>query len=261
MKWLTRLLSTVDYDNITDEVTLTLLHKKILRQKKVLRRLYENYYRRHLSLLTTEMDYHTYPILEIGAGGGFFKEACPSAITSDVLPLDSNDIVFSATRIPLKAETISNIVLLNVLHHINSPFEFFSEAERVLVRGGRLIMTEPQIGLLSYIIHKYVNHEPCDYHTNTLSLKEYGYLKNANTALPSLIFHKRNKQFHDSFPNLKIVGIQYHTLLSYLLSGGLRYRSLIPTNLLNVVLQVDKMIEKFGRLFTIMMTVILQKQR
>ena len=131
MKWLTRLLSTVDYDNITDEVTLTLLHKKILRQKKVLRRLYENYYRRHLSLLTTEMDYHTYPILEIGAGGGFFKEACPSAITSDVLPLDSNDIVFSATRIPLKAETISNIVLLNVLHHINRPFEFFSEAERV----------------------------------------------------------------------------------------------------------------------------------
>jgi hypothetical protein len=53
MKWLTRLLSNVDYDNITDEVTLTLTHREILCQKKVLRILYENYYRRHLSLLAT----------------------------------------------------------------------------------------------------------------------------------------------------------------------------------------------------------------
>ena len=34
MKWLARFLSTVDYEDITDEVALTLIHQKILRQKK-----------------------------------------------------------------------------------------------------------------------------------------------------------------------------------------------------------------------------------
>lgn len=85
-------------------------------------------------------------------------------------------------------------------------------------------------------------------------------MKSANAALPSLIFHKRDQSFHAAFPNFKIVEIQYHTLLSYLLSGGLRYRSLIPTNLLHVFFFVDKIIEKFGSLFTMMMTVILQKK-
>ena len=72
--------------------------------------------------------------LEIGGGIGQFKMRFPDVIATDIQSAPWLDLVTDAQNLPFAAGSIANIVMVDVLHHIEFPLLFLQEAERVLRR-------------------------------------------------------------------------------------------------------------------------------
>lgn len=196
-----------------DEVAWTAQNRKALREKGLLRRLYLSYYGRHAALLSGAPG----RTLEVGSGGGFFKEVCPEALTSDVLKVGQVELVVDAGRLPFRDGRLANIVFMGVLHHLREPFRFFEEAERALAPGGRIVFTEPYVSRLSYFVYKYLHHEACEF---SGGVEPCGPLQCGNLAVPSVLFGGRRAEFERRFPGLRLRGVTYHDIFLYFLSGG-----------------------------------------
>lgn len=70
------------------------------------------------------------------------------------------DVFADAASIPVKSESIDTVVVLEVVEHLRSPGEAFSEMERVLCKGGCVLLSVPFI----YPIHD----APHDYQRYTV---------------------------------------------------------------------------------------------
>ncbi|MCJ7593940.1 MAG: class I SAM-dependent methyltransferase, partial [Desulfobacterales bacterium] len=105
--------------------------REIWKSKKVIRRLYSTWYRLIADALRPGRT------LELGGGSANLKEFFPHAITSDVVFAPWLDTVLDAHGLPFKNNSLENIVLFDVLHHLKVPVVFFREAERVLRPEGR----------------------------------------------------------------------------------------------------------------------------
>lgn len=101
------------------------------------------------------------PIVEIGAGPGFFKEYFPELIATDVVQALHVDVVCDGGSLPFKSGSIGALVMVDVLHHLPQPLEFMAEAARVLQPGGRVAAIEPWITVPSYVLYRYFHHEDC----------------------------------------------------------------------------------------------------
>lgn len=108
-------------------------YREIWDRKPVLREIYGDIYRRMVAATVPG------PILEIGGGSGNFKAFAPHAICSDILPARWLDLVCDAQRMPFGDASFANIVMVDVLHHIEGPQRFFEEVQRVLQPQGRLV--------------------------------------------------------------------------------------------------------------------------
>ena len=80
-----------------------------------------------------------------------------------------------------------------------------------------------------------------------LQATEWGYkgkgrLSNSNIALAWIIFFRDRERFKKLYPGFVIKGVEYNTFLSYLLSGGLRIRQLLPACILKTLFSVENWI-------------------
>jgi len=101
------------------------------------------------------------PIVELGAGPGFFREYCPESISTDVIFTPWVDVVGDGCRMPFREASAGAVVMLDVIHHLPKPLDFLAEVSRILRPGGRLVAIEPWITPLSYILYRYFHHEDC----------------------------------------------------------------------------------------------------
>src|SRR5688572_22018819 len=85
------------------------------------------------------------PTLEIGAGIGKLKERLPDVIASDIQFSPWLSLVADAQNLPFREGTFGNIVMIDVLHHVEFPLRFLHSAGKALRPGGRLVMVEPAI--------------------------------------------------------------------------------------------------------------------
>ena len=76
--------------------------------------------------------------VEIGGGIGQFKDRFPLVIATDIQIAPWLDLVADAQRLPFAQGSISNIVMIDVLHHLEFPLLFLREASRVLRPGGTM---------------------------------------------------------------------------------------------------------------------------
>ena len=72
------------------------------------------------------------------------------------------DLVLKGEELPLREGSLSDIIMIDTLHHLKDPVRFLKEANRVLTGGGKLIAIEPYAGKLAYYFWNYVHHEPVD---------------------------------------------------------------------------------------------------
>ena len=166
-------------------------------------------------------------ILEIGSGAGFLGEMSTRVITSEILYLQGIDIVVDGCDLPFTDCALAGIAMTDVLHHIPNVLLFFSEAARCVNVGGRLLMIEPWNTPWSQFIYRNFHSEPFEPKSDWI-IPESGPLSAANGALPWIIFERDLDRFKRDFPQWRLNSIYPFMPFSYLLSGGVSLRSLMP---------------------------------
>jgi len=230
--------------------------KQIWKSKKILKRLYHNWYRIIGSALRPGS------ILEIGGGSGNLKEFFPHAISSDILFTPWIDAVVDAHQLPFNEMTFDNIVLLDVLHHLNDPAQFFCEAQKVLKQKGRIILMEPYISWASFFIYRFLHHEGLVWNINPFKKGWLDKDKNhfqGNQAIPTLIFERYKYRFAKDFPGLKFINKKRTDFIIYPLSGGFHNPSLCPLFLYSTLEYLEKILRPLKRFLAFRLLVVLEK--
>lgn len=233
-------------------------HREIWKNKKILREIYLDWYKKIIADLSDVKGI----TLELGAGSGNFKEFMPEAVSADIENCHWLDMCFDAHDIPLDDGSVSNIVLVDVLHHLDNPVKFLSEAARILNTGGRLIMLEPFPSAFSLSIYKRFHPEPFIFDIDYFSKKET-LVKDpwiSNQAIPYLIFFKHRNKFLQSFGSVfRILKKEKLSFLLYPASGGFENTSRIPDRLIPFFKKIEKLFIPFSSLLAFRCYVVLEK--
>jgi SAM-dependent methyltransferase len=240
-----------------DSAEATTVHARLIREKSFLRRLYLHYYDEFDAAVTRATPGGI--VLEVGAGGGFYRETRPSIVSLDLRPGANVDLLGSALALPLRSDSTSAILLLNVLHHLPDATAFFRECERVLKPGGRVCLIEPYVSPLSRRLIRPLHHEPWD-ETGGWTLPPAGPLTGANMAMPWIVFVRDRARYQSEFPRLPIDRFRTHTIASYLLSGGVSMRSFAPGLLFRPTLALEHLLAPLALSLASMMTIELVKR-
>lgn len=238
-----------------DSPERTMLHGELIRKKRLLRQLYQEWY----AVFTKEMkDLPEGILVELGAGGGFLKEIHPSVICSDIIALPSNDMTFSALDMPFDDNSVAGLLMIDTFHHIPDAKRFLIEANRVLIPNGKIIMIEPANSWWGRFIYTYFHHEPFN-PAGSWSIPTTGPLTGANGALPWIVFIRDRKRFQKEFPELTIESITYRNPICYILSGGVSRKQMIPDMLVPMVKAVDRCLSLLNKNLSMFMVIIVQK--
>jgi SAM-dependent methyltransferase len=240
-----------------DAGAATLRHAAVLRSNRFLRRLYEEFYQVFADSLAGAPAIGA--CVELGSGGGFLKEVIPSVITSDILALPGVDRQFSVLSMPFADSSVRAFFMLNTLHHVADPAQFFSEMQRCLVPGGRIVAIEPANTLLGRFIYTHFHHEPFDPAAGWEIGDRGSPLLTANGALPWIIFTRDRTLFQSRYPLLHLDSIDLHTPLAYLLSGGFTLRQLVPASLFGAVRGIERVISPLRGLTALFQTITITR--
>ena len=217
-------------------------HQRVWQQKPVLRRIYnEEFFARLLSAKTPGG-----VSVEVGGGPGFFKQLLPSVISTDLVSCPWLDVVADAQALPFQTSTVTNVLGLDVLHHLAAPMKFLKEVERVLIPGGRLVLVEPWITPFSYLIYNFLHQEECDFSARPWELTDASMLQSkkaldGNPAIPYLMFRPSNRQKTlAALPGLSCVMAEPFCLFAYLLSFGFKDVNLLPETLYPVTSALER---------------------
>jgi SAM-dependent methyltransferase len=203
-------------------------HRRTWAENPALRALYAEWYGRIADALPSPA---AGPRVEIGSGPGFARNFVSDLELTDLVRAPWHDREVSADALPYRDASLGAIVLLDVLHHLPSPRRFFAEAVRVLRPGGRLVMCEPYISTLSYLVYKLFHDEPLAWRVDPLADHAAGDARDpfdSNQAIPTLLFGRARPAFEAAFPALAIRHLEHLAGPSYPASGGFSRAPLLP---------------------------------
>src|SRR6266436_8683244 len=219
------------------------LQKALILKRPLLKRCYDDWYRRLLE------DARSVPpggvIVELGSGGGYLKDLEPSAITSDVVPLVA-DRVIDARDLPFENQSIRALLLIHVFHHIPDVEAFFREAERALVPGGVISMIEVAHTPFARFFFKHFHHEPYEDAREQWSFAQQDSMMDSNQALSWIVFMRDRKRLESRFPGLQIELMELMPWVTYFLSGGVTMRYLIPNILVRPLISLERLLTPFA---------------
>jgi SAM-dependent methyltransferase len=202
-------------------------------------------------------------VIEIGCGVGNLKERLADVIATDIQFAPWLDVVADGQYLPFASCSAANIVMIDVLHHLEYPAAFFREAQRVLRLGGRVVMVEPAITWGSTLFYRIMHPEPVRMSADVLRAGQSDPRRdpyNANQAIPTLIATRDRNRFHRLFPDLRIVRVDWFAFAAYALSGGFKSWSLISENVARRLLEVERPIESvIGRFGALRMMLVIEK--
>jgi SAM-dependent methyltransferase len=238
-----------------------LIHAQILNEKKMMKSVFEDFYRVCLRL-NQEYFSGEGDIVELGGAGSTLKNYEPRAKITDVVPGPGIDIVVDAQKMNLTNSSVRAFFGINCFHHFCDPDQFFSELLRVLRPGGGCVLIDPYYGPVSSVFH--TNLHDTEFFDKTVkdwrAAGPIGALTNANQALSYVVFMRDRAKFESNYPSLKIV---YHSAvnnsLRYLLSGGLNFRQLVPDFMIEPVRWVEMVLTPVERLFALHHVIVLKR--
>ncbi|HEX8168888.1 MAG TPA: class I SAM-dependent methyltransferase [Beijerinckiaceae bacterium] len=233
-------------------------YRSVWDRKPVLRVVYDDLFRRIAGACAPGLT------LEIGGGSGNLKGRLPQVIASDIQFAPWLDLVADAQRLPFADGALSNMVMVDVLHHIEYPLAFFREAGRALRPGGRIVMIEPAITPGSTLFYRLVHEEPVDMSADPLAVGEPRPDRNpyeSNQAIPTLIATRHRERFHEAMPGLRIADVRWFSFAVYPLSGGFKPWSLVNGAMAKLGLKLERWLEPaLGRLAGFRMMLVIEKR-
>jgi SAM-dependent methyltransferase len=227
------------------------------RRKPVLRVVYDDFYDR----LASECRPGT--TIEIGGGIGNLKQRLDGVVATDIQFAPWLDCVADAQRLPFAAAAAANVVMVDVLHHLEFPAVFFREAARVLRPGGRVLMVEPAITYGSTLFYRLFHHEPVRTSAEALADGTPDPRRDpydSNQAIPTILATRERERFHARFPELRIARVDWFAFAAYPLSGGFQRWSLVSARAARRMLRIERAIERLlGPLAGFRMMIVIEK--
>jgi len=172
------------------------------------------------------------------------------------------DAMVDAQHLPFRSKSVSNIVLFDVLHHLENVRYFFDEALRVLVPSGRIVIMDPYVSALSWPIYRFLHPEPMDFGRDPLAIVPPVPQRqpfDANQAVARIVFERSYEQFRHLYPHFAKIAHERLAFFAYPLSGGFDRPSLVPLWSINALLKVERWCRLFGRLLAFRVLVVLEK--
>ena len=238
-------------------------HCRVWHRKAVLRRIYrDEFFDRVLASCRPGG-----VSVEVGAGPAFLKERAPTVVSTDVVWCPWLDAVADAQHLPFRSGHVTNVLGVDVLHHVATPLAFLKEAERILINGGRLVLVEPWITPFSYLVYRYLHQEDCDLTADPLAgmsirSAESKRPLDGNQAIPYLLFGPAVlARTLGSLPGFRPLAIEPFCLFAYLLSLGFKRASLLPEWMYPVVSRLEHAtIEWWRSAAALRALIVLEKQ-
>ena len=234
-------------------------NRKIYQNKDLIKIIYNNYYKnikKNIYLSDKKK------ILELGSGGGNIKKVIKECITSDQFKNKNIDRIENIYKINFKKNSISNIILIDVFHHLQFPSLALKEIHKVLIKNGRIIMVEPAMGLIPRIVYKIFHYEPNGFNLRIKwnNIPKKIPLSNqyfAAQSIPWRAFFLKELNLKSKY-SIKL--IKPFSDFAFLLSGGYSYKALYPKILYSLIKLIDKILTSISiRIFSARMLIVLEK--
>jgi SAM-dependent methyltransferase len=168
-----------------------------------------------------------------------------------------------AYALSFEDNSLANIILFDVWHHLEYPGSALTEFARILESRGRLILFEPAaLSLLGWLVYGLFHHEPIGTAPpvtrqmpegqDPKSLPYYAAQGNAwrmfsDRILPGSL----NKDW-------AIIEVKYYPAFDWLLAGGFRKQQLTPTFMSGTLQLLSKMLAPLPSIFATRMLVVLE---
>jgi SAM-dependent methyltransferase len=220
-------------------------HRRAWDANPALRACYGDWYRR-LRRALPPRDLGSW--VELGSGPGFAGELIPEMMLTDIVkaPWHARQVV--AESLPFDDGELGALVLVDVLHHVAAPAAFFAEAARALRPGGRILLLEPYISPLSYLIYHHFHPELVDMTADPLAcpVSEAGLVKDpflSNQAVPTLIFCQGGgRRFARMFPTLAVVRVERLGGPAYPATGGFSRKPFLPFSVWRALFALENLL-------------------
>ena len=238
-----------------DDPRTTHLRRKIIQEKSFLHQVYQEWYRAIVIALPPGEG----AVLELGAGGGFMSDFVPKLITSELFYCPNIRAVLDGSCLPFLAKSLRAIVMTNVLHLLPRVRLFLSEATRCVRSGGVVVMIEPWVTPWSRFVYTRLHHEPFHPEAPSWELPTSGPLSGANNALPWIILSRDRVKFEQEWPHWRIEMIEPIMPFSYLLSGGVSLRALMPGSSFGLWRQLENVIGRWANQLAMFAKIVLRR--
>lgn len=235
-------------------------NRKIFQKKKLIKKIYYDYFKEVKKNIVQRSNF---PILEIGSSG-FIKDIIPNCITSNLV---KNDIMIDKKidifKLGKKKGVFSNIIMIDIFHHLEFPMLAIKNLNEALCKNGRVILVEPAMGLLPRIIYKIFHHEPNGFNIKINWNENLGRIPKgkkyfAAQALTWRAFIRKELNYSKYF-NIK--KINYFSDFAYLGSGGFSFKALYPEKLYSLIKKIDKLLTILSKkIFASRMIIVLEKK-
>jgi len=208
---------------------------------------YDSIYREMFHIARTRLGPLPKTTLEIGAGSlskaeKYFNKVQLSDGSSVSKFGKENQLI--AEDLPFENESFDIVLAKDTLHHFSDTEKALSEISRVLRPGGLFIVSEPYWSLLGRFIFRFIHPEDWQPKASDLrNLSENPYDANQAT-LYCLSKGKFRSRVSQNSLSLEILGSTYG--VSYLMSGGLNWRTKIPYGVLRSIDNLERKIQSFS---------------
>lgn len=228
-------------------------------RKPLLRTLYRDFYTlisNHLSKLPDSK------IVELGSGLGNIHDVIPECIRTDLFLNPWIDQIENAYKLSFGDESVSDLILTDVFHHLKYPGTALNELHRVLRKGGKVIMLEPCISALGLIVYGALHDEPI------AVKKEIEWFAPESWKPENIDFYAAQGNatrifvqsgFRSKLKAWKKIETVRLSAIAYAASGGYSKPQLYPTALLPNIKKLEKVLDLFPILFATRLLVILEK--
>jgi SAM-dependent methyltransferase len=261
MKSLINLLRYPEINNLdlNNEKRL-IFHRRILSQKSLLRKVFNKF---HETFNSCDKIFFSGTGLRIELGSGIapIRDRYSDVLATDVVMSSGLDQVLDAHDMNLKSNSVRALFGQNCFHHFSNPIKFFREAERVLEPGGGIVLIEPYYGLFAEFLYpKLFNSEGYDKNFFSWEAPINGPMKGANQALSYIVFKRDSSVFEKKFPNLKIIHQSTcNNYLTYLLSGGLNFKQMVPNSFAPIIEGLEWFISPLSRFLALHHVIVIRK--
>ncbi|MBN2119196.1 MAG: class I SAM-dependent methyltransferase [Anaerolineales bacterium] len=228
-------------------------------RKPLLQKLYDGFYHLIAQNLSNLPDAK---IVELGSGLGNIRDVIPDCLRTDLFPNPWIDQIENAYKLSFADESISDLILTDVFHHLKYPGTVLREFTRVIRKGGRVIMLEPYMSVLGLLVYGIPHDEPIAIMKKIewdapedWSPESIGYYAAQGNATRIFIGNNFRSKLED-WQKIETIRL---SALAYAASGGFSKPQLYPTSMLPLIKKLEKLLDFFPGLFATRLLIILEK--